>query len=555
MLFLANISSGSNYKLLYYAQVVQLYANNRLCVNQLITNYQQLQFCQKVDRLSSKIVIENLTHVQQSQMHYALYATKVQSSVLNFAFSHSSLSSFALFGLSQELAIDNSNLSVKIPHLSAQSALICFTCDAVVQKSLLSFACSGFNVSGVALYPFKFLTLSQTFVQSRLNGSQNCGGLLLVSSSLIISITNCQIQSYLSNGGYISASSESSTLSIASSSLCSNSNNNVKVGSQSETGSFLLSCDLCVNSYNSFGLCEPVLEFGHVFENSLVCNSGFVFDGQKCVCLVGTLFQSSCVDVLQNLNQILSNDKTLNDFTLENRILNNISKLTSELDIPGIHQTATSLSEQFASLKQTVLSQNALIDQNQKTVINPVLNLVNLTVLNITAQNALIDNVYTNTELDNQVQMNMNALRNSLKSRGVGEITQSFVYRGDQYVHQHQTYVLCSGAATQGVYPNLYAMGLINIPNMNDTFLKGTNNQVLSNDQNYYNANSITLTVDQLPAHTHSSRGYSDTPAYGGWEITGNGTPYDYATSSTGGGQSVNIEPRHKVVYYYITVD
>ncbi|CAL6058726.1 Conserved_hypothetical protein [Hexamita inflata] len=543
----------------------------QVCVRALQMSSQQLVYCEKSELLSARTLSLNLSAAPPSSAHYSMYTSKVQDLVANFTFSHQNLPSFSLFGVSTQITILDSNLVVEIQNAAAQASLVCFSCDVSLLTSSLTFSCSAFNVSGVVMSPVSSFVMNRTSFQGRLLGSAFSGGLVLNVSNQAVQIEQCEINSYLGGtcGYFAGIVLEASSVTVTTTKMCSSSSAVAGSGTNILTlaGAFEMRCDLCAALFYVYGLCADQLQFGETKDRNISCVAGFVFDGDRCACGEGQVLNgSACVDVLQITSQMIQKQSELELAAgpIDQRIFNNISALNANIttNLTAVNVTLDSITSQFAQFRQTVIDQNLIIQQQQETIqslsqFNNIFNLstINMTTLNITASNAVIDNIYNKSIIDSLVQQNVTQVINSFKLRGIGEISQSFIYKGQTYVSQHQTYVLCSGGPTLGVYPNLYAMGLTNIPNMNDSYLKGTANQAQSNDQNYYNANYITLTVDQLPAHTHTSRGYSGEDIYGGWEITGEGTAYDYATSSTGGGQSVNIEPRHKVVYYYIIVD
>ncbi|CAL6000988.1 Conserved_hypothetical protein [Hexamita inflata] len=543
----------------------------QVCVRSLQMSSQQLVYCEKSELLSARTLSLNLSTAPPSSAHYSMYTSKVQDLVANFTFSHQNLPSFSLFGVSAQISIQDSNLVVRIQNAAAQASLVCFSCDVSLLTSSLTFSCSAFNVSGVVLSPVSSFVMNRTSFQGRLLGSAFSGGLVLNVSNQAVQIEQCEINSYLGGtcGYFAGIVFEASSVTVTTTKMCSSSNAAAGSGANMLTlaGAFEMRCDLCAALFYVYGLCADQLQFGETKDRNISCVASFVFDGDRCACGEGQVLNgSACVDVLQITGQMIQKQSELELAAgpIDQRIFNNISALNANIttNLTAVNVTLDSITSQFAQFRQTVIDQNLIIQQQQETIqsqsqFNNVFNLstINMTTLNITASNAVIDNIYNKTQIDSIIMGNVSQILNQHKPRGIGEMLVTFTYFNQTFIHQNQTYVLCSGAATQGVYPNLYAMGLTNIPNMNETFLKGTTNSTFSNDQNFYGANNITLTIDQMPAHTHTSRGYSGEDAYGGWEITGSGTAYDYPTSSTGGSKPIDIQPRHKLVFYYIVVD
>ncbi|CAL6095462.1 Hypothetical_protein [Hexamita inflata] len=541
-------------------------SNYQLCVNQLQFSNQILVYCERAENLVSRSYSSYISSSSSSPVHYSLNTQKVQNSALNFTFAQNFLPSFALFGFVAQISIIDSNLAVQIQN-STQSSLICLSCDLSVQTSVFLFVSNGFNVSGLVSTPVNSFLVNKTAFNCRLIAKFYSGGLILNGTETNIQINELKMNIYLEGivkGNLMGFVSEV-TITSQLMKICSNVE--PAAGSGDLTLVVELDCSLCAELFYVYGLCQDQLVNGEINGRNISCTNELIFDGEKCTCEEGKILNaSSCVDTIQITSLMIQNQNELELFAnqIDIRIFNNITDLNNTVvnNFTTINSTMNELTSTFAQLSKTVIDQNLIIQQQQETIQSQsqfvnIFNLstINMTVLNITAANAIIENIYTKTQIDQLIQQNISEVQSQHKPRGIGEIMTTFVYLNQTFVHQNQTYVLCNGGATEGIYPNLYSMGLTQIPNMGDTFLKGTTNSSFSNNNSFFNSNNITLTIDQMPAHNHTSRGYSSTDGYGGWEMTGEGTAFDYETSQTGGSTPIDIQPRHKLVFYYIVVD
>ncbi|CAL6013936.1 Hypothetical_protein [Hexamita inflata] len=538
----------------------------QLCANQLQFSNQILVYCERAENLVSRSYSSTISSSLPSPVHYSLNTQKVQNSALSFTFAQNFLPSFALFGFVAQISIVDSNLAVRIQN-TAQSSLICSSCDILVQTSVFLFVSNGLNVSGLVSTPVNSFLVNKTAFNCRLIAQFYSGGLILNGKDTNIQINELKMNIY-SEGtvkGYLMGFVSEVTIVVNQMKICTNVE--LAAGSGDITLVVELDCSLCAELFYVYGLCLDQLVNGEIKGKNITCTNELIFNGEICTCEEGKIFNASgCVDTVQITSQMIQNQNELELFAnqIDIRILNNITELKNTVanNFTAINSTVNVLTSTYAQLSQIVIDQNLVIQQQQEIIQSSsqfvnIFNLstINMTVLNITASNAIIDNIYTKTQIDQLIQQNVSEVQSQHKPRGIGEIMTTFVYLNQTFVHQNQTYVLCNGGATQGIYPNLFSMGLTQIPNMGDTFLKGTTNSSFSNNNSFFNANNITLTIDQMPAHNHTSRGYSSTDGYGGWEMTGEGTAFDYETSQAGGSTPIDIQPRHKLVFYYIVVD
>ncbi|CAL6017236.1 Hypothetical_protein [Hexamita inflata] len=236
------------------------------------------------------------------------------------------LPSFALFGLTQNIQIINSNLTVKVPQQLSQCALICFSCDVNASSSEFAFISQGFNTAGLAYSPNSYLLLNSSLIQFRLNG-YNIGGLVLRSSQLTFSFYFCNISGYAVqqniSGSLIAFALDQTNIFVDNCRICvnivdyiGNGRNNVDI-----TGILSNTCDLCGDLYQMYGICQEDIDYTEVIENQAICIDTFVFDGNQCSCPSDLQISGNqCINILdliesqqQRINSLQTSKNTLQD--------------------------------------------------------------------------------------------------------------------------------------------------------------------------------------------------------------------------------------------------
>ncbi|CAL5984743.1 S-layer_homology domain-containing protein [Hexamita inflata] len=351
-----------------------------ICSGSLFRTY-NIGFCSKESSLSSKVQSASVTYSPAQVVNLALYTERVQDYELNLNYSMQNLPSFALFGLTKNILVESSSVSVKVPQQLAQGSLVCLSCDLNVASSDFAFVASGQNVSGLVLAPASRLDINKSLVQLRLGG-QNVGGLVLNGSKTSVSLADCNISCYVGLGssvsGSVAAFVSQMSLAVNSVRICSNT---LKFGQGvvSQTGEIAETCDLCRDATYSYGLCLKELEFGVLKNNQYECDLPFLFDGEGCACPEGFVLNgTSCADVLESVNQLmksleLSNASvsTLRDKT---EILGNTSEqLKLEQDVLNAsiqnlfdlsNETQGSVASNFSLLQQYLLGNFSIADSN-----------------------------------------------------------------------------------------------------------------------------------------------------------------------------------------------
>ncbi|CAL6026632.1 Hypothetical_protein [Hexamita inflata] len=319
-----------------YSKNTQSTYTDQLCSNTL----RNIGYCVKASSISSRVQIESISYSPASNVFFSLYTARAQDLQLNLTYKIQNLPSFALFGLTSSIILMNSNISVKIPQIISNSALICTICDLNANQTDFSFLSSGLNVSGLVLSPLNQIKLSYSLVQARLNGV-NVGGMVFNASNAVLTIKECNISSYIQGQGVIGAIIcqiiEGAILEVETVRMCSNIQQFGK-GSVVQTGKVTETCILCRQNTYSYGLCAQSLEHGQIIEDKLVCKQSFVFDGEICSCPEGQVVNgTTCIIILETINKIIIDEMQLNgiitNLTDRNQALENsigILKINSD---------------------------------------------------------------------------------------------------------------------------------------------------------------------------------------------------------------------------------
>ncbi|CAL6074502.1 Conserved_hypothetical protein [Hexamita inflata] len=284
------------------------YISQQICSNINIGSYKSsVGYCLKESYLSSLVQSGSIAHSHGKHVHYTLFTTKVQDLQMNITYQMADLPSFALFGLTQSIQLQNSNFSVFIPQQLAQGAIVCLQCDVNVSTSDFLFSASGQNISGLVLIPFKILILNNLFTQFRLNGI-NVGGVLLNGSGIDYSLDECNISGYIVSqkvSGSIAAFVGVITIHATNVRVCTNVGR-FGQGSVNMVGITDI-CDLCRSGIYAYGLCQKAFNNSYYNNSQLVCLDSFYFDGEECSCPEGHIVNdSSCVKILDSVNNLIT---------------------------------------------------------------------------------------------------------------------------------------------------------------------------------------------------------------------------------------------------------
>ncbi|CAL6037564.1 Hypothetical_protein [Hexamita inflata] len=262
-----------------------------------------VQYCFKAVTLASQVQSSRIIQYQQQQVYHSLYTEKTQDLKLDLIYSMDNLPSFALFGLTTNVQISYSTLSILVPQLLLKGSLVCFVCDFNTSTSEFMFVAHAQNLSGIVFCLNKLFDIKLSLIQFRLEGV-HVGGLIFDSSKITISLQNCNISEYISHqstsGSLIAYINEIIVINSDNVKICVNFDNYVGVGIDklSITHELIYSCDVCRDSYYTYGLCLRALNFTIIEgNNQLVCLKSFVFDGMQCSCLKNQhISGSKCVN-------------------------------------------------------------------------------------------------------------------------------------------------------------------------------------------------------------------------------------------------------------------
>ncbi|CAL6099846.1 Conserved_hypothetical protein [Hexamita inflata] len=350
-----------------------------LCNNKTHMNNNKVLYCQKQALLSNNQVSQQFIS-QKYHSYFSLYTEKMKDVSINFQVLPLDLPSFYLFGVTENILIQNSKINVKISQVLAESALICFKCDLHAIQSSLVFVGVGTNISGLVLIGKSYITLESCSVQSRLSGKM-IGGLVMQSNKITVNLKDSNITSYFNGNGSVGSlvSFATGVILIQSSNvkMCTNAVKNVGSGESFVTisGGVTQSCQICGNMKYSHGICINSLDNSDEIDYKLVCKPIFVFDGEACSCQDGKVLNgSTCVNILEAtshlLNQFESFDLSLRqiDAKLFDRISALTQSTTSQINqvsspIPNFNDRIDAQSGVSADVYQRYLALNEAIQQ------------------------------------------------------------------------------------------------------------------------------------------------------------------------------------------------
>ncbi|CAL6084838.1 Conserved_hypothetical protein [Hexamita inflata] len=341
MLILGILKSRAFFHQSIFKQLVptQTYSLNfgSVCNQKMLINKQMITFCEKHADLSSVSANTQIISALESPMYYNMYTTKTQDVKLNLSIQHSDLPSFALFGLSSQISVKNSQLAVKLPQHLAQGALICLDCDFDSTASVFTFQAHGLNVSGLVLRGQNQLQIEASLIQFRLGGN-DVGGLIFESKTTSLSLSSCNISGYIcnsqTNGSLINSVLDAVQISAQNVLICVNVNDKVGAGANLAqiTGDITDNCQICGENFIAYGICLETLDQGSLVDNQLVCQTGFVFEGEKCICPDGLIQNgSSCINILETTSEIKKGYKDLQtNVTTMNKTIIDLNKIVEE---------------------------------------------------------------------------------------------------------------------------------------------------------------------------------------------------------------------------------
>ncbi|CAL6000824.1 Hypothetical_protein [Hexamita inflata] len=421
-------------------------SQQKICSNILFKDHQIL-FCTKVSTLSSQVQTAHIISSPSQLVHHTIYTERVQDLQLNLNYQMQNLPSFALFGLTSNIQLLDSSISVKVPTQLAKSCLICFACDLNASSTDFVFISLGQNISGLVFTPISRIIVNQSLLQFRLNGV-NVGGLIFNASDVTVTLTDCNISGYIIGdikGSLICYILDSAVINAVNVKICSNAANQGQ-GTITLNGVITETCVLCRDATYSYGLCLKTLEFGAVLNDKLECTNPFLFDGERCSCPEGQVVnETTCVDILKSVNLLKIQYEQINTQVLdlvfrtgELEIIQQI--LTSDQSMQKgqiqilfdlSNQTQNYISNNFTQLQQNILGNYSLADKNLQTntsvldqrIFNNVSSLGNSIQTLNTYQTALNHNIsLINESISSQknitvgLQQNISGLQSSIDS-------------------------------------------------------------------------------------------------------------------------------------------
>ncbi|CAL6081335.1 Conserved_hypothetical protein [Hexamita inflata] len=402
-----------------------------MCSNILARNL-KLGYCIKQISLSSRVQISNIVYSPELSVFYSLYTTNANDIKLNFTYSVKNVPSFALFGLTPNILIQNSIICVHVPEQLVNSALVCLVCDLGALSVDFIFQALGQNVSGLILSPLTNLNINQSHIQNRMYGHNI--GLVQIFHNITVTLDQCNISVFIAPNSIYSSLFvqilDNVVLLVNYVKLCSN----VPIFGQgtvtNQIGDFEKTCILCRDQIYAYGLCQSNLQFADLINDTLICKNPFEFDGIRCLCPENYILnETSCVNILKSVNQLINLQLKTDDQL--NNIINTFDDTKSQLDMSimtlnafvsnqqnDIQELNKQLSNNISILETEIINLNislsTCISQNTKDiqqVNNSLISFNAATSGNITIINVAISNLNTvSSNQQKQITTNLNSL-------------------------------------------------------------------------------------------------------------------------------------------------
>ncbi|CAL6035259.1 Hypothetical_protein [Hexamita inflata] len=388
----------------------------QLCSSK-ISRVEDIGFCLKSASLTSSVQTGNVNYSPSKVIYHTIYTKRTKDLQLHLIYSTYDLPSFALFGLTNDILIQTSKVSVKIPQQLNSAALICLQCDVNVSASDFAFVASGQNVSGFVLLLNSQMAVTQSLFQLRTLGV-NAGGLLLNSTKAAISLESCNVSSFIEailSGSLAVFVLDKISLTVNDVRLCSDAKHfGIGISNLSQIGSMVETCAVCEDSHYAYGLCLDNLEHGWVENDQITCAGSFLFDGDRCSCPNGQVLNgSSCVDILASVSIMLEKQEQAK-LHVQN-ISNDVKELDSStkmllLDVQQIQLQTKELGKQFTAAQINLAENQLHIEQNLEQSLKQYFNNLQNNIQII--ENRVLANT---TEITNNIQ-DVNTSFNTFKS-------------------------------------------------------------------------------------------------------------------------------------------
>ncbi|CAL6047531.1 filamentous_hemagglutinin N-terminal domain-containing protein [Hexamita inflata] len=440
--------SAAFYEMILYMPVQNKLASTisqQICSNQL-SRPQVTGYCVKESSLSSKVQTASVTHSPSSEVHFSLYTTQTQDLMLNLTYSVQDLPSFALFGLTSTIDLQNSVINVKIPQLLSNSSLICLACSLNANQTDFTFVASAQNISGLVLSPISTVIVNQSVLQFRLSGL-NVGGLLLIADKTTIYLVNCKISGFFTGnvlGSFIGIVYLGVYFNAENVFVCVNAQY-FGQGTVSLTGITTDKCDLCNAGKVAYGLCLEQFEHSYVKNGVLECSDTFEFDGEMCSCPEGDILNVTvCVNILSAVNKLILEEVRINssikDLTDRTKIMENLtinlttSQDQAKIEIQNLYQLSNqsqnhifnnySILEQYIQNNFTILENN--LKQNVTILDNRIFNNVSMINSSIQTLNISFNILNQNITSLNQTLIQQHDIATSL-TQNITNMNQSLI--------------------------------------------------------------------------------------------------------------------------------
>ncbi|CAL6041215.1 Hypothetical_protein [Hexamita inflata] len=290
-------------------------SNNNICNKNLLFDNQQFEYCEKQKHLNTIEIDNNLVLSQQSS-HIFIYTEGALDSQINAQVSFVRI--FAVFGFNIEhQAIQDCNINISIDFQVVKAALICLSCDLLIDSSNLTFIAVGNELSGVIYQSKATLQIENSIIQTRFYSNKSAGLLNTINSSLeIFSVSKSKISCFNLlnsefNGYFVSEILYQVQITLQNVIVCAQNISNVGQSNivLQQIGGELHSCaNICKDGeYIVYGLCLDQLVRGTitVSNQSQECVYPLQYDQNNCVCAEGYILNASfCFNLINRLTTL-----------------------------------------------------------------------------------------------------------------------------------------------------------------------------------------------------------------------------------------------------------
>ncbi|CAL5979154.1 Hypothetical_protein [Hexamita inflata] len=148
---------------------------SQTCTNEVLRGNTIVNFCVHRQDASS-ITINQVVRFQRNRITNLFIGIElIQSSQINIQIYLPTISSFYLFGQTNQIKVLECLLNSSIVEQVEKAAAICTVCNIDIQASTIVFIASGQNISGLVYESLNQIVINQTFIQLRFTAYISAG--------------------------------------------------------------------------------------------------------------------------------------------------------------------------------------------------------------------------------------------------------------------------------------------------------------------------------------------------------------------------------------------